>query len=387
MTLYARAIQKLRQDATEEFRRTAVGQLFGEVDRLKRRGTAGRSELLRLSRQLQRFTSNGYVRRELERTNIGKLVGQVERYAQRGFKEAMLDELLGALGPVGDLFGMFLRPHGRPVANINNELRAAADLLRTFGYRVQPPTGPRPSDESLGRSEVQRAQQFLESLGFKVQAPPEVADNEPHFVELPRRERERQAPGREQTITVGGIQLRVQPNDPLLTGAWIRVESSNVYAIAFIWNNAAPTKGTLRVRFWEKSGGAKTRGGPVYHYLDVHPALFQDFRTAASKGKWVWDHMRIRGTVSGHRYRYMLAMLSSSGYVPRQATRVGNEEWFLKRTVQSKTQSRGGNIQLGRSHTSQLDDAFVKYWDDRRHGRPNRGKGGGPNRGTPNRGR
>jgi hypothetical protein len=93
--------------------------------------------------------------------------------------------------------------------------------------------------------------------------------------------------------------------------------------------------------------------------------------------------MRIRGTVSGHRYRYMLTMLSSDGYVPRQATRLGNEEWFIRRKVNSATTSRGGNIQIGREYRSELADQFVKYWD-KRNGRPDRG---GPNRGKPNRGR
>lgn len=383
MTLYARALQKLRQEATDEFRRTAVGQMFGEVDRMRRRGTAGRAEMLRLSRQLQRFSSRRSVMQELERTGVGKLIGEVDRYARRGLKEAMLDELLGALGPVGSLIGMFLRPEGRPVANINRELRAASDLLRAFGYRVEAPTGAQPSADSIARSEVERSRRFLESLGFKVQPPEPQAEAD--FIPLPSRRRaEPQAPSGPQTVTVGGIQLRLQPNDPLLTGEWIPVTSSNVHSIAFIWNDARPAQGTLRIRFLEKRGGT-TKAGPVYHYLDVHPALFQDFRRAASKGRWVWDHMRIRGTVSGHRYKYMLAMLSSSGYVPRQATRVGNEEWYIRRKVRSKTQTtRGGNVHLGQTHVSQLDDAFVKYWDDRRHGRPNRG---GPNRGKPNRGR
>jgi hypothetical protein len=82
--------------------------------------------------------------------------------------------------------------------------------------------------------------------------------------------------------------------------------------------------------------------------------------------------LRIRGTVSGHQKRYSLAAINSTGYVPRQATRLGNEEWYLQRTVTG---------QNGKTYRSELQNQMVRRFPDR--GTPNRG---GPNRGTPNRG-
>lgn len=380
MSIYGAAIRKMRDRATAEFRSTAVGQLLGEVDRMRSRGAAGRNDLLRLSRQLSRLGTRSQLWNELQKTDIGRLVGGIDKYARRGLKEALLDELLGMLGPVGGLMGMFLRPQGKRVANIGRELQAAGDMLRAFGYRVEPPQ-PGKATRAV-ESEIDRSKRFLESLGFTVAPPPAHKRQPPQPEPSPSTGG---APGQSQTgrrsnlvvVKAGGVEFHVPPGDPLLTGEWITVTSSNVYAIAFIWNNADPTHGTLRVRFKNHRKGAKSPRGPAYHYADVHPALFQDFRKAASKGGWVWDHLRIRGTVSGYRYRYMLTMLSSDGYVPRQATRLGNEEWFIRRKVRSKA---------GQEYRSELQDQFVKFWDERK-GRPNRGGGAGPNRGTPNRGR
>lgn len=369
MSIYGSAIRRMRERAQAEFRNTAVGKLLGDVDRMRRRGAAGQNDLLRLSRQLSRLGTRSQLWNELQKTGVGQLVGEIDRYARRGLKEALLDELLGMLGPVGGLMQMFLRPRGKRVANVGRELQAAADLLQAFGYRVQKPASGKAATEAV-ESDVDRSKRFLESLGFKVEPPPPEKRLPPQPAPSPRK------PGRN-VVTAGGVEFHVPPNDPLLTGEWIKVTSSNVYAIAFIWNNADPAHGTLRIRFLNKRKGSKSARGAVYHYYDVHPALFQDFRRSASKGRWVWDHMRIRGTVSGHRYRYMLTMLSSDGYVPRQATRLGNEEWFIRRNV------LGNN---GQQYRSELQDEFVKFWQDKR-GRPNRGKGGGPNRGTPNRGR
>lgn len=387
MSIYGAAIRRMQQRAEAEFRSTAVGKLLTEVDRLRRRGTAGQNELLRLSKQLSRLGSRSSLWNELQRTGLGQIVGEIDRYARRGLKQAVLEELLGALGPVGGLMQMFLRPGGKQVVNSGRELQAAADMLRAFGYRVEAP--PRGKGTQRVETDIDRSKRLLESLGFTVTPPPAEKSQpaRPEIVDAPGGGGKRGGgTGSRFKVSAGGVDFLVPPGDPLITGEWIQVSSSNVYAIAFIWNNAAPTKGTLRIRFLNHRKGAKSARGPVYHYYDVHPALFQDFRKAASKGRWVWDNMRIRGTVSGHRYRYMLTMLSSDGYVPRQATRLGNEEWFIRRNVRSATTSRGGNIQLGQDYRSQLGDEFVKYWD-KRNGTPNRGKGAGPNRGKPNRGR
>lgn len=135
--------------------------------------------------------------------------------------------------------------------------------------------------------------------------------------------------------------FRGDPDDPVYRGEWIKVKSSNVYAIAYIYNDANPSKGTLKVRYKHKLKGGATEPGAIYDYFDVHPAVFDSFRAAASKGTFVWDRLRVRGTVSGHRYQYNLAGVHRSGYVPRKAVRYGNNEYFVGRQVTGRRTTTG----------------------------------------------
>lgn len=146
-------------------------------------------------------------------------------------------------------------------------------------------------------------------------------------------------------------------------------ESSNVYS--FTYQRLAGQKlGTLYVTYKapildsnslnttrNKSGwtqlngkpGATIRGksnspGPTYAYLNVPPAIFSQMKAAASKGKFVWDKLRVRGTIHGHQYRYVLAkpaLIDHRGtpqyYVPRKATKRG----YVQRSVADPTQREG----------------------------------------------
>lgn len=364
MNHFHHALDALRRQAQRDIRNSTIGRIYSEVDKMRRRGTAGALELDRLSRSLRRLRSNSVLQQEMRGTNLGRFIGEVDKYARKGMREALLESVLDALGPVGGLIGTFLRPQGKPLANVSRELEMAADLLKAFGYRVEAPKTPQQAARNIA-SEVQRSKRLLESLGFKVEPPPAEKAQQP-------------PPGQgTEYVSMAGLRKRVKPDDPLLTGAWIPVTSSNVESIGYIWNEANPAKGTLKVRFLDKRKGATSARGSVYHYYDVHPSLFDNFRRAASKGRWVWDNLRIRGTVSGHQFRYALAGLASDGYVPRQATRLGPKEYYLQRQVRSKS---------GQEYQSELQDEFVRYWEPKR-GTPNRGKGRGPNRGAPNRGR
>lgn len=214
-------------------------------------------------------------------------------------------------------------------------------------------------------------------------------------METPRRQQERPAPLQTEpgtparrdaqtpeavsnyvTINIGGRKYRIRRDDPLLTGEMIRVKSSNVHSIGYIWNSDDPAKGTLQVRFLDHRKGRSAKAGAGYQYFAVHPEVFVSFTKAASKGKFVWDRLRIRGTVSGHQYQYSIATLASDGYTPRKARRVGDHEYFLQRTV------KGSN---GKVYKSQLPQRMVgPYNPSPNRGTPDRGE---PNRGTPNRGR
>ena len=92
------------------------------------------------------------------------------------------------------------------------------------------------------------------------------------------------------------------------------------------------------------SGHRKNAPGPMYAYLDVPERVFLRMRLANSKGKFVWDELRQRGTVYGHQYRYVLVhgqLMHHEGrpavYVPRRATRRG---FRVRSEVQPGTRRR-----------------------------------------------
>lgn len=286
------------------------------------------------------------------------------------FKEAVINKVAKWKSDVGKVVEALLRPGGKPMASLKAELEAAAKLLEQFGYSVTEPDSGQGQRGQRGTAPKKPA--------TKPRPLPAAEDETEHFEEA----------GEDLGVyRVGSRKYHFAPDDPILTGEMIPVTSSNVHSIGFIWNDDNPVKGTLRVRFLgtNRSTSPQTRGGkgPVYHYLGVNPAVFMAFRLAASKGKFVWDRLRVRGTVSGHQFDYELAVLEKSGYVPRKATRKGGDEFFLRRTVKGKN---------GKTYRSVLQDEFVRRVGVNNpppgviagRGAPNRGA---PSRGRPNRGR
>ena len=90
-------------------------------------------------------------------------------------------------------------------------------------------------------------------------------------------------------------------------------------------------------------GSRKNEPGATYAYYDVPARIWERFEKASSKGKAVWDMLRIRGTVWGHKYRY--AQVSPAlargddgrmfSVVHRRATKRG----FKSRTVTTVDQT------------------------------------------------
>lgn len=91
--------------------------------------------------------------------------------------------------------------------------------------------------------------------------------------------------------------------------------------------------------------GKSNSRGPMYAYLDVPERVYERMLRANSKGKFVWDELRVRGTIYGHQYQYNLVHGSptaehglSNLYIPRKATRSG----FKVRSVATVGQGRRG---------------------------------------------
>jgi len=287
-------------------------------------------------------------------------------------RENIISEVLRQLGPVGELVGAMLRPQGESLTDrISDEMRGAMSLISWLD-QAHTPVPARPN--WLPRRQLQPATRS--GSGGNGSRPP-ASPAAPSAPQPPPN----QTPGRV-NLQVFGRRYSVDDDDPIVTGAMIPVVSSNVHSIGYEWNYDNPAKGTLKVRFLE--GKAKKSGtraaGPLYDYFGVHPEVFMAFQQVASKGTFVWDRLRIRGTVTGHRFHYELEDLGSTNYVPRKATRLGPNEHFLKRQFTDRM--------TGRTHTSQLEDEFVQRLGNNRHGPqgivPGRGT---PRRGAPNRGR
>lgn len=107
--------------------------------------------------------------------------------------------------------------------------------------------------------------------------------------------------------------------------------------------------GTSRPQLVGRLGSTVTgeRGGrgAMYAYYDVPVRVFERMQRAASKGKFVWDELRVRGTVYGHKYRYSLVQGQVSTqrgvagvYIPRKATKEG----FRTRSVADLGTGRRG---------------------------------------------
>ena len=355
----------------ENFERAVRDAIAGEI----RRGRLGQ-----LTAQMQSRTrySRGAIRRL-----AGAAQSRIDRFTSQTFREARQSvwrALRSALDPLANLLrglsgswnrggGGAGQPPAPPGAfpagdapdpirsNLDAAIRDAIGLLESQGYTVNAP-GTQP-----------------ESFGFR------PADESASSV---RFEPKVEMPGGGDVV-VGGRRRAANPNDPVFTGEMIPVESSNVHSIGFIWNTDDPMKGTLKVRFLHSAKGGNKKGpGPLYHYDGVHPDVFDAFIRANSKGGFVWDRLRIRGTVTGHRFHYELKGITN-GYVPRKATRIGKNEYFVGRSA--KFRNKNGEV---REFSSSLPDQFVQNLGG---GPGNRRRGPGgfvpaePNRGRPNRGR
>lgn len=336
--------RELQEEAMREWQRTDMGQIIGGLSKL-RGGRMSASQAAGVRNLMRSLKSGGVAR-------YGRLSNMV--------RDAIAREMSRMFGPLGGVIEALLRPSGQALTDdFNRELSAAAKLLEAFGYTVTPPSTEPP----------QHQQPRTGSDGSRERAPVRPV--------APRED--------VGTVSVGGRRYRFRPDDPILTGDMIDVTSSNVHSIGYIWNDADPMRGTIKVRFLGKRDpGSKRRTGrgPLYYYYGVHPDVFLAFQKAASKGRFVWDRFRVRGTVSGHQFQYDLAGLGPDKYVPRKATRLGPNEYFLRREVQTKS---------GNTRVSALGDEFVQRVGGGRRppghiagrGAPNRGS---PNRGTPNRG-
>lgn len=370
--LFSIAADTVRRAALSQFRRSTYAQLVNAVGDVAR--LPARVQPQAIERLVQRYGGRlkpEMLAREITGLDFGRFVRQVERYSKAGDAEkAAVEALLRQFGPTGKLIKSLIGSGALGKGSLQRELDAATRLLEAFGHVVVPPKGA-PTVGQM-RSGTQGLIDYLETQGYEVTrrisaAPPtQLQETLPFGIPV------RTAAGQpRQVIDIpdpsGALRVRVE--DPLVTGEFIEVSSSNVHSIAYDLENAL-----LYVRFLGPApeGEVRTDPGSLYQYRDVTPRQFQGFQRAASKGSWVWDNLRIRGTVSGHRKDYALVGVMH-GYVPRKATLgPGGVEWFLKRQIY---------VGRGKWLESQLSDAPASF----SRGEPNTGAARTPNTGRPRR--
>lgn len=384
--LFEFAKRRLQQFAANQFKKTALSKLLGQAQSLASQGRLNRQEARRIEGKLAGYTSKKTAQELLRLLGAEDLVQEAD---QRGKGSEYVGKVLDVLGPLGSLIRSLSNPTrtGGQRVGASREIQAATALLRSIGKLTVDPldlTG-------LSNRDQAALAEALRNLGWKFTAPGAGPKKEP-----------KSRPSRRTTTDVdagvysdsrGSFSTRIRKDDPIFTGEMIPVQSSNVHSIGFRIDDPEPMRartGTLLIRFLGTgSGGSRSGLGPMYEYDEVPITVFQAFRKAASKGKFVWDEVRVRGTVSGHQYPYRLADIVN-GYVPRMAgiKRGMLGEYYLQRKF------RDAN---GVLHSSSLPERHVRGPKgalegpgiDRLNIHPNRGEPnrGAPNRGRPNRGR
>lgn len=377
--LFRHATAAMKNAALAEFRSTDIGKLVSQAQSARRSGAMKYAKFRKMLNNWDSFGTNDAMR-ELQNTSMGRLVRDVQKYGKGGnanFLQAFLKEL----GPAGQILQALGKSLSTP-AGISRELSAAANLLRAFGYEVLPAKGATATAAEVNRG-AQAARQFLEQLGYTVVPPgqADVAGGEMQTVRpvdtLPFGIDDQTKSGRKRkqvTLPTDRGNKRFPVNHPIVTGEMVRTPgSSNVYAYGYNIE-----EGALYVRFRANaapgSKGKKPNApGSLYRYSNVPERIFLSMLRAPSKGVFIWDNIRIRGTLSGHRYDYQLTGITG-GYVPRKATMTPKGESYIRRTIRDPSNPH-------RMLESQLSNQLIRPLVP---GAPNRGV---PNRGTPNRGR
>lgn len=319
--LFERAKQKARSAARRLFTEGPIGQLMMAAWRRPRS-----EEAEYVLGAIRKFGPTPQALRGMIGMRFSGVAWAIERYARR---EDDLGQLVRAwlesLGPAGQLLLALFGPGGSWMEpnKYTWVLQGAIRFLQAYGYEVLPsPKGLSKSSPLYERAR-RAAWEFLrQTEGVKPPTGlgPEGPEVFSEALETPP------PPGPQPAgpalVDMGpeeGIR-QLSPEHPIQTGKFQEVSSSNVHSIAY-----DAQEGTLFVRFWakkwDKEAGdfIKTGPGPIYAYYFVPPQMFLDLLDAGSKGEWIWDNLRIRGTVSGHRFDYRLVAIAGQ-YVPRKAT-------------------------------------------------------------------
>jgi len=275
---------------------------------------------------------------------------------------------LGSLyGPVGELLGTLVDVFALGQRPTRGDIRNAIDLLMRSGFRVEPggadrypvsypdppeldPQPPRPEDQPWypgmptqpGHADVPTVSQPrpVGAPGERVRPhtgyPPGVEDDAREDVRI--------------LPTIAAPHIDDGSEADVFANMIETPQSSNVWGFGYDHKEGilyvaykapgANIKYTPRVN--SCSGESYQMGhrshikGPIYAYgskaRPVPASVYEDMKSARSKGEFVWHRLRVCGSLWEHQVPYILvapSVVGDSIYVPRKASRDG----FRVRTV------------------------------------------------------
>ena len=363
-----KAAQAKARRTRRKFSKTPVGRLARGVYQQARTGNQRK-----IKRALRELMDPGTMR-AIERA------GSVERYALEKTVKAALNRLWKALGPIGATIKVQFEDKQRSGGRaLENQIEAAIDFLEAFGYDVsQAP----PIQAAQGDPGAEDAIRLVDEVIPELEA---MAEEIPYATELDVVEDidEHLIDTRLVQRPTGGFTEEAEG----LTEEIETPESSNVFSIQYdaffgilyvTFKAGGEAIGTKKAVNSCKPGskpysiGIRAhRRGPTYAYggknTPIPEQVWDSFVRATSKGQFVWNELRICGTIHGHQYPYRLVQgdAYNDNYVPRKATAKG----FRRRALVST--GRGAR------------PAAFSTLPERLFGTPDRGQ---PNTGAPNTG-
>lgn len=222
--------------------------------------------------------------------------------------------IIRAMGSWGGFVDSLFRGQGKQIeADLAKELeeaiKAAQDLLEA---RKGPSESTQPIKKWIEGKRVEEEPKPATS-GTGGPAKPPTRRTESPAPEPSRRE---ETEPQQEEVPEG-----VEQNQDGMLVEWVMTgRSSNVHSFAYEWNPQNEREpGNLLVRFLGGDSKNRSGPGPLYRYESVPRSVFVAMRLASSRGKFVWDALRIRGTVYGHQYPVELIGTGPSDYVPRRA--------------------------------------------------------------------
>ncbi len=299
----------LQRKARQVFTNSLIGKLL-KATKPPKPLASGQKKRDKLPATVRELLSN------YSASEFGQFVRDLQSAVQAGEKKEV-QQFLTEMGPLGGVVASLLEdsPTGVP-----KDVHAAIEFAKQFVDR--PEVLAAFKDVAMGQGE-------------------ETTDT-PKEAQKRRQQEQIATPGSRPNgyaVDLGdGRRTRFPPDHPLLTGDMVDApKSSNVHSFGYdLYSHS------LYVRYLDHEsdeGKTSRRPGPIYRYFNAPPELFLAFLRADSKGSFVWDSLRIRGTVSGHQLDYALVGVQN-GYVPRKATMTPHGEAFIPRTVFSDRERR-----------------------------------------------